>query len=218
MPERWLTYAEAGALLGMSPEAVRQRARRHDWPTRRTGNKPNDPNEVLVPDSVPVHPVGHLPVRPSGRPLDQPPGQPPGQPGDAATVADTMAALAAERRAMEAERDAALAAAAEARLEEQRQRERAARAEGERDGLREALRVAEDGRRGAGVERDAARGEAARFRSDALAERERANAALVRAVEAEQEAGKLRAEADAREAWSWADKLRWAFSRRRERP
>ena len=63
MPERWLTYAEAGALLGMTPEAVRQRARRHDWPTRKTGNKPNDPNEVLIPDTVPIHPVGQTTVR-----------------------------------------------------------------------------------------------------------------------------------------------------------
>ena len=33
MPERRLTYTEAGALPGMTPEAVRQRARRHDWRT-----------------------------------------------------------------------------------------------------------------------------------------------------------------------------------------
>ena len=29
---RWLTYAEAGQLLGISPEAVRQLARRRGWP------------------------------------------------------------------------------------------------------------------------------------------------------------------------------------------
>jgi hypothetical protein len=75
--------------------------------------------------------------------------------------------------------------------------------------------VAEDTRRTAEGERDTTRDEAARLRGDALAERERANGALARAVEAEQAAAKLRAEAAAREAWGWADRLRWAFSRRR---
>ncbi len=132
-----------------------------------------------------------------------------------ATVADMMAALVADRRAAEAE-------VAKVRQEADQLRERAARAEGELDGLREAMRRAdagvqrvEEGRRTAEVERDAARGEAAQLQDDALAERERASAALARAVVAEQEAAKLRAEAAAREAWGWADRLRWAFSRRR---
>ena len=215
MPERWLTYAEAGALLGMTPEAVRQRARRHDWPTRKTGNKPNDPNEVLIPDTVPVRPVG----QPTARPTERPPDQPPGQPGDAATVADTMAALAAELR------DAALQRAVAAEREAQQEREQRARAEGELDGLREAMRradaaVAEAHRRAdeAAVrlregqerldraqaatrearerleqhrrERDA---EAMALRGDVQGERERANAALARAVEAEEKAAELMA-------------------------
>ena len=33
----WWTYAEIGERLGISPEAARQRAMRHEW-TRRTGN------------------------------------------------------------------------------------------------------------------------------------------------------------------------------------
>jgi predicted transcriptional regulator len=36
--EHWLTYAETADLLGISPEAVRQRARRYKWP-RRTPNE-----------------------------------------------------------------------------------------------------------------------------------------------------------------------------------
>ena len=178
MPERWLTYAEAGALLGMTPEAVRQRARRHDWPTRKTGNKPNDPNEVLIPDSVPVHLLGQPTARPNGRTVDHPPGQP----GDAATVADTMAALAAELRATQAERDMALTEAAEARREAQQEWEHRARAEGERDGLREAVRVAEDGRRAVGAERDAA--------LVAAAARRDAEVQAVAAAEAERRARK----------------------------
>jgi hypothetical protein len=166
MAGRWLTYADAGALLGMTPEAVRQRARRHGWSTRKTGNKPNDPNEVLVPDNLPVHPVG----QPTGRPPDQPPGQP----GDAATVVDTMAALLADRRAAEAERDAARAEAEEARQQAQQERERTARAEGEAAGLREGLRVAEAAR---DTEAVARRDAEARERRRADAERQGREAA-----------------------------------------
>jgi len=47
-PENWLTYAEAGQLLGISSEAARQMARRRKWP-RRTPNKYGALAEVLVP-------------------------------------------------------------------------------------------------------------------------------------------------------------------------
>jgi hypothetical protein len=47
--ERWLTYTEAADLLGISPEAVRQRARRYKWP-RRTPNEHGAVARVLVPD------------------------------------------------------------------------------------------------------------------------------------------------------------------------
>jgi len=46
----WLTYAEAAAILGLSPEAIRQRAARNDWPKRRDGNRINDPARVQIPD------------------------------------------------------------------------------------------------------------------------------------------------------------------------
>jgi hypothetical protein len=52
---RWLTYAEAGQQLGISPEAVRQLARRRGWP-RRTPNAYGIPTKVLVPDDAPVRP------------------------------------------------------------------------------------------------------------------------------------------------------------------
>jgi hypothetical protein len=48
--ERWLTYAEAAELLGISSEAVRQRARRYKWP-RRTPNEHGAVAKVLVPDA-----------------------------------------------------------------------------------------------------------------------------------------------------------------------
>lgn len=46
--ERWLTYAEAGDLLGISPEAARQLARRRKWP-RRTPNEHGAAARILVP-------------------------------------------------------------------------------------------------------------------------------------------------------------------------
>ena len=50
--ERWLTYAEAGELLGISGEAVRAMARRNHWP-RRTPNKPGGHAQVLMPADQP---------------------------------------------------------------------------------------------------------------------------------------------------------------------
>ena len=52
---RWLTYAEAGQQLGISPEAVRQLARRRGWP-RRTPNAYGGLATILVPDDAPVRP------------------------------------------------------------------------------------------------------------------------------------------------------------------
>jgi hypothetical protein len=52
---RWLTYAEAGQRLGISPEAVRQLARRRGWP-RRTPNAYGGLATVLVPEEASVRP------------------------------------------------------------------------------------------------------------------------------------------------------------------
>jgi hypothetical protein len=51
----WLTYAEAAALLGCTPEAVRQRARRQKW-SRRTPNAYGGQAQILVPDDADVRP------------------------------------------------------------------------------------------------------------------------------------------------------------------
>jgi hypothetical protein len=53
--ERWLTYAAAGELLGISPEAVRQLARRRGWP-RRTPNAYGVQAQILMPEDVLVRP------------------------------------------------------------------------------------------------------------------------------------------------------------------
>ena len=47
-PEDWLTYAEAGQLLGKTPEAVRALARRQHWP-RQTPNLPGGHARVKMP-------------------------------------------------------------------------------------------------------------------------------------------------------------------------
>jgi hypothetical protein len=50
----WVTYAEAGQMLGISSEAARQMARRRKWP-RRTPNEYGALAQVLMPpDAVPV--------------------------------------------------------------------------------------------------------------------------------------------------------------------
>ena len=46
--DRWLTYIEAGELLGLSPEAVRSIARRQKWP-RQSPNAIGKVVRVLVP-------------------------------------------------------------------------------------------------------------------------------------------------------------------------
>lgn len=69
--EQWLTYQQAAELLGMSSEAVRQRARRRHWRTQ-----PGNDGKALVlvpPDEV---------VRLVGRPAVQPTVQTPVQPAE----------------------------------------------------------------------------------------------------------------------------------------
>src|SRR3954470_7647503 len=61
MPDRWLTYAEAGALCGLSAEAMRKRARRLRWPVQL----PNDSQgktRIQVPEDAVLRPA----VIPSG--------------------------------------------------------------------------------------------------------------------------------------------------------
>ena len=49
--ERWLTYAEAGKLLGISTQAARMLAKRRGW-TRRTPNAYGDRAVILVPSDA----------------------------------------------------------------------------------------------------------------------------------------------------------------------
>src|SRR5436309_15624416 len=53
--DRWLTYAEAGELLGISTQAARMLAKRRGW-ARRTPNAYGDRALVLLPSDVIVQP------------------------------------------------------------------------------------------------------------------------------------------------------------------
>jgi hypothetical protein len=57
--DRWLTYAEAGELLGISTQAVRMLAKRRGW-ARRTPNAYGDRAQVLVPVETIVRPRSAL--------------------------------------------------------------------------------------------------------------------------------------------------------------
>jgi hypothetical protein len=53
--ERWLTYAELGKLLGITPPAARMHAKRRGWP-RRSPNAIGARATVLLPADAVVHP------------------------------------------------------------------------------------------------------------------------------------------------------------------
>jgi hypothetical protein len=133
MAERWLTYQQAGEALGMSAEAVRQRARRLGWRTQ-PGNEGR--TLVLLPDGTAVRPR----VRPTvqtpeqaGQTAGQTPVQPAGQTGEANRLAEVLREEL-ERQRERADRAEARAERAEAELVEQRSR--ADMAAGEVDGMK----------------------------------------------------------------------------------
>jgi hypothetical protein len=147
MAERWLTYQEAGEVLGMSAEAARQRARRLKWRTQR-GN--DGKALVLVPEAVAVRPRVRPPVRTAG----QTPVQPPVQTDDDKALADAIAAflevearLRADLEALRAHANQADATVARQAVEMVVQAERVGRSEAEaavaRDALARELRRAE---------------------------------------------------------------------------
>ena len=67
MDERWLTYVQAAEVLGMTPDAVRQRARRLGW-RRQTSNTGR--TLVLVPGDTERSSVEHRAVNHRGRIAD----------------------------------------------------------------------------------------------------------------------------------------------------
>lgn len=162
MPDRWLTYEEAGQLFGLSAEAIRKRSRRLGWKVQ----PPNDSQgkaRILVPDSASLHPA----ARPAGDRPDTA-GHPAGDRADMAELHQRVGRAEGEASVFrEAIRAAeARATAVEATLEE----ERAARAD-ERD-QHAAERARWDAERDAwDAERDRLAGERATLREE-LARRE----------------------------------------------
>lgn len=150
MTEQWLTYAQAGALLGMTAEAVRQRARRFGWRTQKG-------NDGRMRVWIPADKTGG---RPRVRSAVQTLVQTPGQTGDVNALAAILRdELERERAAREAAQAAAISAI-----------ERAAQAEGEASALRDTLgherqarEAAEAAKEAAEAARDAAQGEAAEW-------------------------------------------------------
>ena len=68
MPDAWHTWAEAGERFGLSPDAVRMRARRLGWRTM-PGN--DGRTRVLVPDDAEVQPRARAPEASSDRAPEQ---------------------------------------------------------------------------------------------------------------------------------------------------
>ncbi len=129
MADRWLTYQQAGEALGLSAEAVRQRALRLRW-RRQRGN--DGRALIMVPEDASEHIRPRTPVQKAVQTAVQTPGQT----ADTKALAEAVAAFREAEDKLRAERDAALALVAA-------ERSRADRAEGEAAALREAVRVAE---------------------------------------------------------------------------
>ena len=140
---RWLTYEEAGHVLGIDPDSVARRARRLRWP-RMPGN--DGRARVAVPAVV-------LPASGPAAALDQGADDAPDHPGDKGgrvrpdesrtikalqDAAEARGEATALREALARERERADRAEAAAAVVPEL-RERAARAEGEVKGLRDAL-------------------------------------------------------------------------------
>jgi hypothetical protein len=163
MADQWKTYEEAGALFGLSAEAMRKRARRLRWQVQ----PPNDTQgktRILVPENAALRPAGPPPGIPSGdRSGDRADDR---ADGLSAELRRRAEAAEAERERVEGERESL---AAELITE----RERRARAEGEAVVLREVV-VRQDLR----IEQEIGRAERAESRAERVPALEAEAAAL----------------------------------------
>jgi DNA repair exonuclease SbcCD ATPase subunit len=120
MTDRWLTYQQAGEQLGLSVEAVRQRARRRRWRTQ-PGN--DGRTLVLIPDQPDGQPHGQASVRSHVQPY----AQLPPHLGEVEALRDLVANLQAQVTKLEAQAEQqrldhlAQMVKAEAALERERQ-------------------------------------------------------------------------------------------------
>lgn len=173
---RWMTYEEAGRVLGIDSDSVARRARRSKWP-RQPGND-GKTRVAIPPDALAESalPPGDLSA-PDGRADNASNRGPDIRPDNA--LADAVAVFREVEARLRAERDAARAEAAE-------QCSRAARIEGELDGMKTAAEHLHEVAAQARREERAAQDRAA----EAL---RRAEEADRKAIEARQEIARLRA-------------------------
>jgi MinD-like ATPase involved in chromosome partitioning or flagellar assembly len=109
----WTTYAEAGARLGVSAEAVRAIAKRRHWPRRRSNTDPHGAVEVEMPDDVQISP------KPPARPvtLRSPPDHSDLAAGALAALETAVMSLTARAEAAEQGRELERARAEDLRVQ-----------------------------------------------------------------------------------------------------
>ncbi len=198
MALEWFTYAVLGERLGISPEAVRQRAIRHEW-TKRTGNDGKAEIRVDADELVAAQPPKSQAEHPSdeGPTIDPTPVE---QPADARTIAALDAHIASLQAMVER-------AHSQADHERERAADERARADRERDRAEgiaaELARVRTESMTGvASVEQDVAT-----LRRVVEAMKEPADAARAREIALEARIEAVRAEAATLRDRSWWRRL-----------
>lgn len=212
MPDRWMTYAEAGAEFGLSPEAVRKRVRRLHLATQL--NNEDGRVRFLLPDGMTMYPA----ERPED---DSPDDRQDGRVDELRRQINGLEADLKEERAsrIAAEVRAAVAEGALGRETEARQRvETALEAERESrraleaqavDDARQLTQFEADAlaataeREAARIERDTARREKAEAEEEAAQARAKAGAAEGAVAQARAEAEAVRKRLDAAMAAPW---------------
>jgi TolA-binding protein len=146
----WMTYAEAAKLLGISAEAVRQRARRLRWPMRREGNHLNDPAQVQIPDAELVR---RKPVQsPDHRPVQSPDHVPVQGPDDRAELHERLGRAEGEVEGLRQALRLVEAQATDLRRERDAEREARQLAEGRAEAAQQRAQAAQDKAEGIGAE------------------------------------------------------------------
>jgi hypothetical protein len=90
--DRWLTYAELGLALRISPSAARMHATRRGW-LRRSPNKIGAHAMVLVPESVAVPPCAPAEQRTFDEPVLPPNGHDDIEPANVRAISAAIAVL-----------------------------------------------------------------------------------------------------------------------------
>ena len=195
--DHWLTYAEAGEVLGISAQAARMLAKRRGW-ARRTPNAYGERAQVMVPANAIVQPrTALLGVR-TGSVITLDQGIPNGH--DHLNVQVFEQAITVLRDQLEAanrraDDDRVRADRAEQRADEERAN--AAKLSAELIDLRVSERIAD------------------RAVAEVVELRQRLDDAATAERVARAEAAGLRAELDTRRQWGLSRRLRWALGRRR---